>query len=161
MGYQTDLYGTLKLNRQLTVDEKNFLEKLATTRRMARNIEGYGVEGEFYVDDEAHGMGLGDPTVIEHNTPPKTQPGLWLQWVPTEDGMGIEWDGNEKFYNYVEWLQYLIDSVFPYIVKEGDEPLVLNGEIEWEGEESGDLGRIVVKDNIIDVKHGRVVYGKY
>ena len=93
MGYQTDLYGTLKLNRQLTVDEKNFLEKLATTRRMARNIEGFGVEGEFYVDGDDGDWGIGDQndkTIIDQNIPPKTQPGLWLQWVPTEDGNGIE-----------------------------------------------------------------------
>lgn len=151
MGYTTDFSGTLKLNRQLTLDEKTFLDKLASTRRMARNVDPkYGVEGEFYVE----GDDWNDPTVPDGNRHPSTQPGLWCQWVPTKDGMGIEWDGNEKFYNYVEWLEYIINSVFPHILKEGDEPLVLNGEVKWQGEDSDDIGIIKVTDNQVDTVLG-------
>ena len=160
MGYTTDFYGTLELNRQLTVDEKNYLNKFSDTRRMARNVdEKYGVEGEFYIDGSGFLGQDRDDDIIDYNRPPKTQPGLWCQWVPTWDGRGIEWDGGEKFYNYVEWLEYLIDKVFPWILKEGDEPLVLNGEIEWYGEDREDVGKIVVKDNKVITQEGRVVYG--
>lgn len=160
MGYTTDFYGTLELNRQLTVDEKNYLNKFSDTRRMARNIdEKYGVEGEFYIDGSGVLGQDRDDDVIDYNRPPKPQPGLWCQWVPTGGGRGIEWDGGEKFYNYVEWLEYLIDKVFPWILKEGDEPLVLNGEIEWYGEDREDVGKIVVKDNKVITQEGRVVYG--
>lgn len=137
MGYQTDFRGQLKFNKQLSLDDHTFLSKLAETRRMTRNVgPEYGVEGEFYVEDNEIG-------VINSNEPPKTQPGLWLQWVPTEDGMFLEWDGNEKFYNYVEWLEYLIDKVL--------EPkgYILNGEIEWRGEEWDDIGVINVEDNVV------------
>ena len=34
------------------------------------------------------------------STKTTTYPGIWCQWVPTDDGKGIEWDGGEKFYNY-------------------------------------------------------------
>lgn len=79
-------------------------------------------------------------------------PGYWCQWVPSSDGMGLEWDGNEKFYDYVEWLEYLIKHfIKPWGLK-------LNGEVEWEGEESGDLGLIIAKDNEISVKYGKVTY---
>lgn len=159
MGYTTDLYGTLKFNRQLTVGEKNYLEKFSDTRRMARNVDNkYGVEGEFYVDGEGP-MGQGnEDNIIDYNAPPKTQPGLWCQWVPTEDGNGLGWNGMEKFYHYVEWLEYLIKSVFPWILEDGDEPLVLNGEIEWYGEDREDMGKIVVKNNEVTALEARVVY---
>jgi hypothetical protein len=35
-------------------------------------------------------------------------PGFWCDWVPTPDMQGIEWNGNEKFYDYVEWLELII-----------------------------------------------------
>jgi hypothetical protein len=34
----------------------------------------------------------------------------------------------------------------------------LNGEIEWEGEDRDDRGMIVVKDNVVKTKMGRMVY---
>lgn len=72
-------------------------------------------------------------------------PGVWCQWVPTDDGAGLKWDGNEKFTNYVEWLNYLIDHRFkPW-------GCVLNGRVRWHGEEAGDSGVIWVKDNQVKV----------
>jgi hypothetical protein len=55
--------------------------------------------------------------------------------------MGIEWDGGEKFYNYTEWLVYIINKLL--------EPngYVLNGVVQWQGEEVGDVGEIFVEDN--------------
>lgn len=141
MGYQTDFVGKFSLNKQLTNEDKTFLEKFAETRRVARNIEGYGVEGEFYVD----GNDYSDNNIIDSNRPPSTQPGLWCQWVPTEDGMGIEWDQGEKFYNYVEWLVYLVDNFL------APKDYVLNGEVEWYGEGREDTGTIVVKDNVVSI----------
>lgn len=88
----------------------------------------------------------------QHKKDGKCQPGLWLQWVLNEDGTQLEWDGNEKFYSYVEWLKYLINHFFePWGIK-------LNGEVEWQGEESSDIGKIVVTDNKVQVLAGRVVY---
>lgn len=122
MGYSTDLFGTLKLDKQLTIDQKKQLEEFA---------------------DQRHGGNM------EHFP---DVPGFWCQWIPTEDGWGLEWDGNEKFYNYVEWLHHLINKFFnPWGIK-------LNGEIEWQGEENDDRGKIVVTDNVLVTKEGRVVY---
>lgn len=122
MGYQTDLFGEFKTSRPLTVKEKKELEEFADTRH-GGNTES-------------------DPD----------KPGFWCQWVPNEDGTAMEWDGNEKFYNYIEWIEYLIKHFFePWDVK-------LNGEVEWAGEESGDLGLISIKDNVVTVKDGKVVY---
>lgn len=80
------------------------------------------------------------------------QPGLWCQWVLTADGTQLEWDGGEKFYNYVEWLQYLITNFFePWGIK-------LNGQIEWFGEDRGDFGKIVVIDNKVEALKAKVSY---
>ena len=155
MGYTTDLYGKLKFNKQLTVDDLNFLKKFADTRRMARNVGSeYGVEGEFYVEGGGDFGQERDETIIDYNRPPKTQPGLWCQWVPTEDGWHLEWDGNEKFYNYVEWLEYLIEKIL------APKGYVLNGTIDWQGEDFNDRGTITVADNVVTtnlVGRGEVV----
>lgn len=144
MGYTTDFRGVLNLNKKLSKEDHTFLEKFAETRRMARNVDPkYGVEGEFYVEGgETFGQGM-DDSIIDYNRPPKTQPGLWCQWVPTEDGMGIAWDGGEKFYNYVEWLKYLIENIL------APRGYVVNGSVEWRGEEWDDTGEIVVSDNVV------------
>lgn len=122
MGYSTDLFGEFKTSRPLTIAEKKELEDFA---------------------EERHG---GNMDVFAGF------PGFWCQWVPNSEGTAIEWDGGEKFYNYVEWIEYLIQHFFePWGVK-------LNGEVEWSGEESDDLGLISVKDNVVTVKQGKVVY---
>ncbi|NDC37710.1 MAG: hypothetical protein EBZ48_06620, partial [Proteobacteria bacterium] len=111
MGYSTEFTGSFKLDRPLDGETLSFLTKLARTRRMKRNIEGFGVEGEFYVDGSGDfGQGQED-NIINYNEPPATQPGLWCQWVPSKDGTRIEWDGGEKFYRYREWIQYIIERV--------------------------------------------------
>lgn len=70
-----------------------------------------------------------------HEDEPGT-PGIWCQWVPTEDGQGIEWDGNEKFYAYVEWLDYIVKK---FLTPWG---ITLSGEVQYRGEEFGDDGTI-------------------
>jgi len=151
MGYSTDFDGQFNLNRPLDDETFEFLKKLNRTRRMARNIEGYGVEGEFFVDGEDGEFGLGQEKtsdIIDYNRPPRTQPGLWCQWVPTEDKLHIMWDGGEKFYNYIEWIQYIIEKILV------PRNYVLNGEVLWEGQNNGDMGKIVIVDNQIKIYRG-------
>lgn len=149
MGYTTDFHGTFRLNKRLTPKLHEYLKKFANTRRMARKLpKKYGVEGEFYVDGGGMCGQDHEPSIIDYNHPPSTQPGLWCQWVPTDDGMGIEWDGGEKFYNYVEWLQYIVSN---FLEPKG---YILNGSVEWQGEDRGDVGIIEVRDNIITAHDG-------
>lgn len=67
--------------------------------------------------------------------------------------MGLEWDGNEKFYNYVEWLQYIITNVL------APRGYILSGSVTWQGEDNQDMGKIVVKDNKIKVKQAVISFG--
>lgn len=153
MGYTTDFEGRFKLNKPLDDETFTFLQKLATTRRMKRNLGSeYGVEGEFYVDGSGD-YGQGDESnIVNYNSPPRTQPSLWCQWVPSEDRLHIEWDGNEKFYSYVEWLQYIITKVLK------PKGYSLSGEVEWMGEDSNDRGMIVVVDNEVKTKRAKITF---
>jgi hypothetical protein len=143
MGYTTEFEGVIKVDPPLSAAEVNYLNKFSDSRRMKRE------NGPYYVaDDEAD--------VLEYNTPPIGQPGLWCQWIPTDDGTGIEWDGGEKFYNAAEWMQYIIDHFF------GDNPIAkqvdldagdflqshtFTGVIEAYGEERDDIWRIRIENN--------------
>lgn len=155
MGYHTELEGRFNLDKELEPYHSAYLCAFSESRRMKRKAKiaaklsdfrreavnlPIGEEGEFYVGDGQ------DESVVDSNHPPKTQPGLWCDWVPTPDNKGIEWNQSEKFYNYVEWLQYLITN---FLSPWG---YLLNGEVKWRGEEWGDAGKIVVKDNKITTK---------
>lgn len=153
MGYTTYFNGRFKLNRKLKKKDQDFLTKFAETRRMARNLgPEFGIEGEFFVGGACFSGQDHDASVIDYNRPPSTQPSLWCQWVPSENGKFIQWDGGEKFYSYVEWLKYLIDKIL------APRGYVLDGEVEWQGEDNGDVGKIIVSENVVTTKQGTIVY---
>lgn len=167
MGYTTNFMGSFTLDHPLDPGHANYLHKFSKTRRMARNPEiaetlsdperlavglPIGKDGEYFVGGTGFAGQGGDASIIDHNYPPPSQPGLWCQWVPTEDNAGIEWDHGEKFYDFVEWLKYLIEH---FLKPWG---YILNGEVEWRGEDIEDMGLIVVKDNIVTTKVGKIVY---
>jgi hypothetical protein len=155
MGYTTDFNGAFKVTPKLNDKDSEYLTKFARSRRMKRNLPPeFGVEGEFYVgaaDDGNYGQDH-DKSVVDYNSPPSTQPSLWCQWVPTEDGTAIEWDGGEKFYSYVEWIEYLIEKILK------PRGYTLNGKVDWQGESSSDVGRIVIKNNVVRTQKARFIY---
>jgi hypothetical protein len=154
MGYTTDFEGGFNITPNLSQKDNEFLTKFHNTRRMARKVgTEYGKEGEFYVDGTGWAGQDHDKNVINYNRPPGTQPGLWCQWIPTDDGCELVWDGGEKFYNYVEWLDYLIDKIL------APRGYTLNGECQWFGEERDDVGVIIVKNNKVTTKVGKLTYG--
>lgn len=153
MGYSTDFDGKFTVTPTLKEEDRIFLTKLASTRRMKRKVgPEYGVEGEFYVDGKGFAGQDSDDTVLNSNEPPSTQPSLWCQWIPTEDGNFIVWDGGEKFYNYVEWIDYINN----WLTKRG---YTLSGSVNWQGEEHDDIGLIeFTKRGKVKVLHGHIVY---
>ena len=107
-----------------------------------------GTDGEYFVGGAGFYGQDRDQSILEYNCPASTQPELWCQWVVTEDGNYLEWDGGEKFYSYVAWLEYMIKNFFdPF-------EYVLNGEVGFQGEDSDDLGVIYVNDNKVTVEYG-------
>ncbi len=167
MGYHTSFNGQFELDRPLSKEHSEFLQQFAETRRMKRNAEKtaqrpdpfriaaglpVGPDGGYFVGEEGFAGQDNGPDVVDHNRPPSGQPGLWCQWVPNRDNTAIRWDGGEKFYSYVEWLEYLIEH---FLKPWG---YTLNGEVEWEGEDQGDVGKIVVENNVVRTKQARLVW---
>ena len=112
MGYTTNFTGHFRLDKQLTLDHFQILNKFAETDHRTEDYIG---------DDFSY----------------------YCQWKPTKDGWSIEWDGGEKFYSYVEWLEYIIENflkIWGY---------TLDGEVQYSGEEVGDCGVLLVKGNVV------------
>ena len=79
-------------------------------------------------------------------------PTYYCQWKPTQDGMGLEWDGVEKFYYYGEWLEYLIAHFLkPWGYK-------LSGTVRYAGWTEGVEGTISVTDSKVIVTREQVAY---
>lgn len=215
MGYSTEFSGALILNKQLTPEQKNYINLFSGTRRMKRDViklmqlyngkfgypisesnslpngsnelvsdmylnpttqtyevlnielaeKIYGKDGEFFAMDDGNKGQNGDASIIDYNCPPnqltggsdkwdenrkrinngECQPSLWCQWVINDENQ-LVWDGCEKFYEYVIWLKYLIKNFFQ------SWGVLLNGSIEWKGEDSNDRGIIIVTDNEVSVE---------
>lgn len=140
-----------------------------------------GKEGAYFVGGEDYRGQSRDDSVLDYNEPPGiasyesgggfsmssynayaqarrsaieagAQPGLWCQWVPTDDGHAIEWDQGEKFYEYIEWIKYLIHH---FLKPWG---YTLNGEVSWYGEEREDTGLIRIVDNEVRTGRGTLSY---
>ncbi len=70
-----------------------------------------------------------------------TYPGAYCQWILTGGRTGLGWDNNEKFYDYVEWLQFIIDEILkPAGVK-------LTGTVNYSGDDPCDCGLLIVGDD--------------
>ena len=167
MGYSTDFTGEFILDQPLTNAQVLYLSKFSETRRMCRDEaltakrpdpirEAVGLPvgrdgGYFVAEGGWAGQDDGDD-VTDYNCEPFDQPGLWCHWVPTNDGEAIEWDGSEKFYNYVEWIEYIIEH---FLKRWGR---TLNGEVEWSGEDDDDRGKIVIEDNSVTTRVARIVW---
>jgi len=155
MGYTTNFDGAFQLNKPLLPEHTAYLHAFNNTRRMKRSAAlaaklpdpvrvaaglPIGTEGGYFVG----GIGFcgqdKDPSAIDSNDEPFGQPGLWCQWIPSEDGSQIIWDGGEKFYRYTEWLQYIIDH---FLAPWG---YSLSGSVTWQGESADDIGTLSVVD---------------
>ena len=153
MGYTTDFWGDFTIDKELDDETYKLMNGLNETRRMARSLgPEYGTEGEFYVDGGGHAGQDREDSIIDYNTPPSTQPGLWCQWRVADNMRTIEWDGGEKFYNYVEWMEYLIDKVL------APRGYVVNGNCSWQGEDTDDKGVLYVENNRVFTEVGETFY---
>jgi hypothetical protein len=114
VGYTTFFKGALKLSPTLTKEQRAALAALHEDETPIPNVS------------------------VDVSPPADT----FCQWVATADGTKLEWDGEEKFYDYVEWLQYLCAVFAKWGVQ-------ASGTIRWTGEEPEDRGAITVKRNVV------------
>ena len=87
--------------------------------------------------------------ILEANNDPDSiqgeHPRSYMQWVPTQSLDHIVYDGNEKFYEYVDWMKWLVN----YLKGIG---ITADGEIDWSGDQAGDTGTIVVANSEVTVR---------
>lgn len=167
MGYSTSFYGSFDITPALNEAQVAYLLAFSETRRMTRDPSiaatlpdpkreavglPIGPQGAYFVGGKGDFGQDDDASVINNNREPSGQPGLWCQWVPTDDGTALEWDGNEKFYEYEEWLGYIVTH---FLTPWG---CTLNGCVEWEGEDEEDTGAIGVINNVIRVYTERLEF---
>ena len=62
-----------------------------------------------------------------------------------KDYNSIEWDCGDKFYEYTDWIKYIIKEVLQ------PKDYKLNGKVDWIGEELDDRGKIIIKDNEVEI----------
>lgn len=157
MGYYTYFTGSLEFDRELEDELRNYLEDFLCRRHMKRDKEKIkelypdwkercykgelGEDGEFFICNNDETL-----DILEYNYPPSDVPGLWCDWDISSDS--LFWNGNETFYNYVDWLEYLIEKFFR------PEGYLLNGTINFCVEDKEDFGRIIVENNKVTVEHG-------
>lgn len=109
MGYTTDFIGHIDIEPGLNEAERTFLSAFNLTRHCDRAEGPYYVGGNPYADT--------DGDIELSNRLGAGQPGLWCRWEPCWDGCCIALDGEEKIYQPVQWLDYLIN----HFLREGAE----------------------------------------
>lgn len=166
MGYTTYFNGAFQFNKPVADGLKEYINKFSSTRRMLRDNNKIkeifpnweqlcfngelGRNGEYFVNDDGYFGQTHDGSIVDYNKSGK-QPSLWCQWI-INDSDELVWDEGEKFYNYIKWLEYLIEHFF------APGGYVLNGTVFYEGEDSNDFGKIIVTDNVVKVAYGHRVY---
>ena len=103
---------------------------------------------------------LDRPLTVEHvNTLnsikdglPGTPSGGCCDWKASWDGTEIKHSGAEKSYKYVEWLRFILAR---YLIPWG---YVLNGSVDWHGDDAEDLGRITIVNNVVAAKKATITY---
>lgn len=150
MGYTTSFSGRIAVEPPLSAEEISYLKAFAESRRMERS------QGPYHVEESRDG-------VVDSNTPPKGQPGLWCQWIPVDDGSAIEWDGGEKFYCAPEWMAYIRTHFVALCAARSAEPQAMgflephsmNGSVFSVGEDTlGDVAKIEVDDQGVWISRG-------
>ena len=170
MGYETILKGEFRFDRPLSEAHRKYLMTFCETRRVKRdpkklrdyNVESNdetlledpvrlaaglpspGIDGEYFVGNTKNMGQDKDISTVDTNVPPSTQPSLWCDWIPNEDGTKIVIDDILKFYGHNEWLVYIIEN---FIKPWG---YSMSGSVKWQGEEPRDKG-------VIRVRHNRVI----
>ena len=103
MGYSTDFSGSIQITPPLNPQEVAFINQFADTRRMDRKL------GPYFIDQDGNYGQNHKADILDYNSPPEGQPGLWCQWEAELDGSCLKWNGAEKFYNSSDWMAYLLE----------------------------------------------------
>lgn len=151
MGYSTEFRGQIEVSPPLSKKEREYLLAFNRTRHCRKDGSPYAVDPPSKKKAQLIGIPYESPEEMDHNRAASGQPGLWCHWIPNQDGTAIVWDGGEKFYDSLEWMQYLIDHFIgpnPIARKELKfiQPHTLKGIILAQGDNMLDRWELVVEN---------------
>ena len=86
----------------------------------------------------------------EHVEYPVGDHSQYCPWAPKEDGSALVWDEADKPYQYVQWLEHLIKM---FLVPDAYKA---SGEVDWQGQDRDDRGRIYVWNNRVQAVHDTI-----
>ena len=95
------------------------------------------------VDEETYGLLARLANERDRDGLPEGFPHTWCDWLIQGDHQTIEWDEEEHFYDFEEWVGYIVDKIL------SPRGYVVNGEVMWRGEDFLDMGRLTVRDNVV------------
>jgi hypothetical protein len=121
MGYTTWFSGQFDFNKPLDDKTYELLVGLSETRRTMKAFkqeQGFGIDGEFYIGYPAAAPGFNSPSgfTVDDNKPPRTQPGLWLSWCPTEDRLHLKWNDSKSILFSVATLLFIRINLLANVV---------------------------------------------
>lgn len=158
MGYSTDFVGWVQVDPPLAKHETDYLRAFGRTRRWDRPAGPYVVLPHPLADDED--KDLDDQGVAAYNRPVPGEPGLWCPWTATDSGSTLAYDGIEKAYDDVRWLQYVINTFLcpDAVASTADDPAfdeftfdhVCDGAVASCRRDTGQVSLILVTNNDVD-----------
>jgi hypothetical protein len=154
MGYTTEFAGRFNIvnnnGQQVSLDEETASIIKSLSDNDTRNLAGYQDKwGHFDCKDIK--FSIGD---VNFDFPEGFY-SYYCQWVLGKDNSYIEWDGNEKFYEYEEWLNIILKKI---LVPRG---YYLSGEVRYQGEEMRDIGFLIAEPNAKSIKKMKLDTKKY
>jgi hypothetical protein len=150
VGYDTTFSGQVTVDPPLSPAEVQFLKDFSETRHCTHQDSPFAAVGGY----TCSGRNCGSPG--------PGVPDFWCLWEATDDGTAIKWNGAEKFYDSEAWMKFLISNFLAPGSVAGPAYLThdhtLNGVIDAEGEEAGDIWRLIVKGNIVRRVDATVIF---
>ena len=121
MGYNTDWNGSLKLSRDLKQQELNEWKAIVENRH----------DSKYHYGDEEREF-----------------PSIWCDFDIV--GREFRWNGSEKTYEGKQWIKFFLKKLLDWS-KASDHLIYAEGDMEWNGEEEDDRGRVIVEYLPFDV----------
>ena len=161
MGYTTEFEGDFVFNKPLESHHVEYLNLFYQTDREVKRIKKnesvkakklrekcglpFGTFGQYSVCETNIAKECGLRPYAYGKSIIPGQPSSSCQWILNSAGTAIMWDSGEKFYDYIEWIEFIVKHfIKPWGYK-------LNGSVFWKGEDKSDRGQIDIINNKITI----------
>lgn len=157
MGYHTDFTGKFHFEKNASREFMEYINAFSHARHVLRNAEeikhadpewkkhcfhgDLGEYGEYYADP-SNAFAMPNENIIQKNVP-----GYYCEWYMPDTGTLMHNDGTDYYQDYQNWLFFLLRN---FIIPDH---YILNGSVYWNGEDTEDLGILVIQNNCLYLQH--------